>query len=282
MRFGGILTAMVTPFASDGGLAEDAAAALIRYLLEHGSDGLVLAGTTGEGSTMSDDEKVALWQIGVAESGDAPMIAGTGSNDTRHTVELTERAAEVGADAALVVTPYYNRPNRRGVIEHFRAAAAASDLPIILYNIPSRTTVDMPNDLLRELAEIPGVAAVKQARAEDCEPVEGLDLLAGNDDMLAGVLDMGGSGGILVASHLVGTEMRRMIDQPESRREIDESLQPLYRALAVTTNPIPVKAAMAMAGHDVGGLRLPLVEASEEERAEIRSALEAHGLLERV
>ncbi len=282
MRFGGIVTAMVTPFDANGGVAEDAAAELMRHLLEHGSDGLVLAGTTGEGPTMSDDEKVALWEIGVAESGDAPVIAGTGSNDTRHTVELTERAAEVGADAALVVTPYYNRPNRRGVIEHFRAAAAASDLPIVLYNIPSRTTVDMPNDLLRELAEIPGVEAVKQARAEDCEPVEGLDLLAGNDDMLADVLDMGGTGGIMVASHLVGREMRRMIDEPERRREIDADLQPLFRALAVTTNPIPVKAALAMAGHDVGGLRLPLVEASEEERTEIHAALESHGLLERV
>ena len=282
MSFGGILTAMVTPFRADGGLAEDASAELIRHLLENGSDGLVLAGTTGEGSTMSDDEKAALWEIGVAECGGAPVIAGTGSNDTKHTAELTERAAEVGVDAALVVTPYYNRPNRRGVIEHFRAAASAADLPVILYNIPSRTTVDMSNDLLRELAEIPGVVAVKQARAENCEPVEGLDLLAGNDDMLADVLDMGGTGGILVASHLVGREMRRMIDEPENRRQIDESLQPIYRVLGLTTNPIPVKAAVAMLGHDVGGLRLPMVEASEEESAEIRSVLESHGLLERV
>ncbi|MDQ4047789.1 MAG: 4-hydroxy-tetrahydrodipicolinate synthase [Actinomycetota bacterium] len=280
MRFGGILTAMVTPFSADGALAEDASAELMRHLLEQGSDGLVLAGTTGEGPTMSDDEKVALWEIGVAESGDAPVIAGTGSNDTRHTVELTERAAEAGADAALVVTPYYNRPNRRGVIEHFRAAAGASDLPIVLYNIPSRTTVDMSNDLLRELSEIPGVAAVKQARAEGCEPVEGLDLLAGNDDMLADVLDMGGTGGIMVASHLVGPEVRRMIDEPDSRRAIDEGLRPLYRVLGVTTNPIPVKAALAMAGHEVGGLRLPMVEASEGERAQIRSVLDSLGLLE--
>jgi len=282
MQFGGILTAMVTPFRADGALAEDVAADLVRHLLEHGSDGLVLAGTTGEGPTMSDDEKVALWEIGVAESGGAPVIAGTGSNDTRHTVDLTERAAEVGVDAALVVTPYYNRPNRRGVIEHFRAAASAADLPIVLYNIPSRTTVDMPNELLRELAEIPGIAAVKQARAEDCRPVEGLDLLAGNDDMLADVLDMGGTGGILVASHLVGHEMRRMIDEPESRRAIHAALEPLFRALAVTTNPIPIKAAMAMLGHAVGGLRLPMVEASEDEGAQIRSALESQGLLERV
>ena len=282
MRFGGILTAMVTPFDADGGLAQDAAAQLIRHLLENGSDGLVLAGTTGEGPTLSDEEKLTLWEIGVAESGTAPVIAGTGSNDTRHTVELTARAAEVGVDGALVVTPYYNRPNRRGVLEHFRATAEASELPIILYNIPSRTGVDIPNDLLRELAQIPGIAAVKQARAEDCTPVEGMDLLAGNDDMLAGVLDMGGTGGIMVASHLVGREMRRMIDEPESRDRIDASLRPLFDVLGVTTNPIPIKAALAMVGHEVGSLRLPMVDASEQERAEIRSVLESHGLLERV
>lgn len=282
MRFGGIITAMVTPFDADGALAEDASAQLMRRLLESGSDGLVLGGTTGEGPTLSDEEKLALWEIGVAESGAAPVIAGTGSNDTRHTVALTARAAEVGVDAALVVTPYYNRPNRRGVLEHFRAAAGASELPIVLYNIPSRTGVDMSNDLLRELAEIPGVAAVKQARAEGCAPVEGLDLLAGNDDMLADVLDMGGTGGILVASHLVGREMRRMIDEPESREQIDASLTPLFDVLGVTTNPIPIKAALAMVGHAVGSLRLPMVDASEHERAEIRSVLESHGLLERV
>ncbi len=282
MRFGGIITAMVTPFDADGALAEDASAQLMRRLLESGSDGLVLGATSGEGPTLSDEEKLALWEIGVAESGAAPVIAGTGSNDTRHTVALTARAAEVGVDAALVVTPYYNRPNRRGVLEHFRAAAGASELPIVLYNIPSRTGVDMSNDLLRELAEIPGVAAVKQARAEGCAPVEGLDLLAGNDDMLADVLDMGGTGGILVASHLVGREMRRMIDEPESRDQIDASLTPLFDVLGVTTNPIPIKAALAMVGHAVGSLRLPMVDASEHERAEIRSVLESHGLLERV
>jgi len=282
VRFGGIITAMVTPFDADGALAEDASAQLMRRLLESGSDGLVLGGTTGEGPTLSDEEKLALWEIGVAESGAAPVIAGTGSNDTRHTVALTARAAEVGVDAALVVTPYYNRPNRRGVLEHFRAAAGASELPIVLYNIPSRTGVDMSNDLLRELAEIPGVAAVKQARAEGCAPVEGLDLLAGNDDMLADVLDMGGTGGILVASHLVGREMRRMIDEPESREQIDASMTPLFDVLGVTTNPIPIKAALAMVGHAVGSLRLPMVDASEHECAEIRSVLESHGLLERV
>ena len=281
MHFGGIITAMVTPFSADGRLSEDAAARMVEHLLENGSDGLVLGGTTGEGPTLDDDEKVALFEIGVAAAGGAPVIAGTGSNDTRHTVDVTERAAAAGVDAALVVTPYYNRPNRRGILEHFRAAAEASDLPIVLYNIPSRTTVDMSNDLLRELAEIPGVEAVKQARAEDCAPVEGLDLLAGNDDMLADVLEMGGTGGITVASHLVGREMRRMIDEPESRREIDDSLRPLFEVLSVTTNPIPIKAALQMVGHEVGGLRLPMVEPSEGERREIRSVLEAQGLLKR-
>ena len=282
MRFEGIITAMVTPFGEDGRLAEDAFAQMVTHLLEKGSDGLVVAGTTGEGPTLDDDEKVALFEIAVAQSGDAPVIAGTGSNDTRHTVELTARAAEAGVDAALVVTPYYNRPNPQGIREHIRLTAEASDLPIVLYNIPSRTAVDMSNDLLRELAEIPGVEAVKQARAEDCEPVEGLDLLAGNDDMLAGVLDMGGTGGIMVASHLVGREMRRMIDEPERRREIDDSLRPLFDVLGVTTNPIPIKAALAMTGHEVGGLRLPMVDASEDERREIHAVLASQGLLDRV
>jgi 4-hydroxy-tetrahydrodipicolinate synthase len=278
-RLGGILTAMVTPFDSSGDLDEDAAVRLMHHLLENGSDGLVLAGTTGEGATLTDEEKVRLWELGVAESGDAPVIAGTGTYDTRHTIELTERAAEVGVDAMLVVTPYYVRPNRAGIKAHFEAAAAATDRSIVAYNIPSRTATDMPNDLLAELGQIENVVAVKQARHEDVAPVDGLDLLAGDNDMLAQVMDLGGSGGILVASHLVGREMRRIIDEPENRHEIEASLSDLYEALGVTTNPIPIKAAVAMAGHQVGGLRLPLVEATEEEKAVIRAALERYGLL---
>ena len=280
MRLGGILTAMVTPFDSKGDLDEDATARLIRHLLDNGSDGLVLAGSTGEGATMTDEEKVRLWEIGVAESGDAPIIAGTGTYDTRHSVELTERAHEVGVDAMLVVTPYYVRPNRRGIKAHYEAVAAATDRPIVLYNIPSRTATDMPNDLLAELAaDISNVTAVKQARYEDLAPIEGMDLLAGNDDVLAKVMDMGGTGGICVASNLIGTEMRRIVDEPEQRNEIEDGLRDLYKAMSVTTNPIPVKTAMNMIGLDAGPLRLPLVEASEEERAVIREALERHNLL---
>ncbi len=282
MVFGGIITAMVTPFDPDGELAEDAAARLVRHLLDSGSDGLVLAGSTGEGSTLSDEEKLRLWKIGVAESGDAPVIAGTGSNDTRHSVELTERATEAGVDGVLVVTPYYNKPNRRGLVEHFRAVAAATHLPVVLYNIPSRSVIDLPNDLLAELAEIENVAAVKQSRYEDLAPIEGLDLLAGNDDTLARILDLGGTGGILVAANVVAPQMRRMIDEPERRWEIHEQLSELFAALFVTANPIGVKAALELLGHEVGGLRLPLVEASEEERAVVRNALERLGLLARV
>jgi 4-hydroxy-tetrahydrodipicolinate synthase len=276
---GGILTAMVTPFDANGGLNEDATARLVHHLLDNGTDGLVLAGSTGEAATMTDEEKVRLWEIGAAESGDAPVIAGTGTYDTRHSIELTERAAEAGVDAVLIVTPYYVRPNRRGIKAHYEAIAAATDLPIVAYNIPSRTATDMPNDLLAELGQIENVVAVKQARYEDMGPIDGLDLLAGNDDVLAKVMDLGGVGGILVASQLVGTEMRRIVDEPDNRQEIEDGLRDLYKALSVTTNPIPVKTAMNMAGHQVGPLRLPLVEATEEERAVIRAALERHQLL---
>jgi 4-hydroxy-tetrahydrodipicolinate synthase len=286
VKFSGILTAMVTPFDADGGLAEEPAAHLIRHLLAHGSDGLVLAGTTGEASTLNDDEKARLWEIGVSVARShkpgAAIIAGSGSNDTRHSVALTERAAETGVDGVLVVAPYYNRPNRRGLVAHFKAVAHATDLPIVVYNIPVRTGVDMPNDLLAELAQIENIVAVKQARYENVAPIDGMDLLAGNDDMLASVLDMGGTGGILVASHIVGDQMRRMIDEPQHRAEIEGELQPLYKALSVAPPVITTKAALTMLGHDVGSVRLPMVEASPEEQAEIRAVLESQGLLERV
>lgn len=273
---------MVTPFEVDGRVAEEAAVRLIHHLTANGSDGLVIAGTTGEASTLSDDEKCRLFELAVAEAGEAMVIANTGSNDTAHSAHLTARASDLGVDAVLVVTPYYNKPNRRGLVAHYEAVAAATDKPVVLYNIPSRSVVDMPNDLLEELAAIPNVQAVKQARSHDVRPLEGLDLLAGNDDMLADVLDMGGTGGVLVASHVVGPEMRQMIDEPDSRQERSDSLAEVYEAMGVTSNPIPVKAALNMLGLEVGGLRLPLVEASAEEATRIREALERHGLLSAV
>jgi 4-hydroxy-tetrahydrodipicolinate synthase len=283
VTFSGILTAILTPFDDDGRVDEDAFVALLHHLLENGSDGVVVAGTTGEGATLDDAEKLRLFEIAVAEAGDATVIAGTGSNDTAHSVELTQRAAKLGVDGALVVTPYYVKPNRRGITAHFSAVAnAAPDLPIVVYNIPSRCVVDIPNDHLAELAQMDNIAAVKQARFEDVTPIDGMDLLAGNDEMLAQTLDAGGTGGICVASHIVGTEMRRMIDEPDQRHAIDEELQDVWRAMGVTVNPIPVKTAVRMLGHEVGGFRLPMVEASDEEAAEIRAVLERHGLLSAV
>ena len=278
---GAILTAMVTPFDAQLRVDEDATVRLMEHLVTHGSDGLVVCGTTGEAATLDDEEHLRVVELAVQEvRGRATVVAGVGSNDTRHAIKLTERATELGVDALLHVTPYYNRPNRRGIVAHFKACAAATDKPIILYNIPSRTGTDMPNDLLAELAqEIDQVVAVKQANNDSLAPIDGLELYAGNDDVLCDTLELGGAGGICVASHVVGEEMQRMVREPERRREIDAGLRDLYDALAVTTNPIGIKAALNLLGHDVGGLRLPMVEADERELGVIRGALERHGLL---
>lgn len=284
----GVITAMVTPFGADGAVDLPAARALARYLVRHGSHGLVVAGTTGESPTLTDDEKVALLEAVLEEVGDeATVIFGSGSNDTAHTVELTERGREAGAHGVLVVTPYYNKPNERGLRAHFAAAAeAAGPLPVVLYNIPSRAVVNVPPALLAELAaEIPNVVAVKQANNEDVQPIEGLTLLAGNDDVFLRCLKAGGEGGILVASHVVGDEMRAVYEAAmagdwERARELDAALRDVYAALSVTTNPIPVKAALELTGVlSDGRLRLPMVPATEEERARIREALAAHGAL---
>jgi 4-hydroxy-tetrahydrodipicolinate synthase len=277
---GAILTAIVTPFDDDLKVDEDAFVDLLRHLCAHGSDGVVVCGTTGEAPTLSDEEHLRLIELAVQERPDgATVVAGTGSNDTHHACVMTARATEVGADAVLSVTPYYNKPNRRGLRRHFEEVARATDRPVILYNIPGRTALDMPNDVLAELAQIERVDYVKQANNANLAPVDGLQIYAGNDDILARTLDIGGVGGICVASHIVGEEMRRMVDEPEQRARIDGSLRGVFEAMSVTTNPIPVKAALNMLGHRVGGLRLPLVEADEHEQGAIRGALERHGLL---
>jgi 4-hydroxy-tetrahydrodipicolinate synthase len=280
----GLLTAMVTPFRPDGSVNEDGAVALGRHLLTHGSDGLVVCGTTGESPTLSDDEMVSLVETMVAElAGDALIVAGAGSNSTHHACHLAERMAATGAHALLSVTGYYNRPNRRGIVRHYEEVArAAGGTPIIVYNIPSRTTVNLSPDLLAELAQIDGIEAVKQSNSAELGPIDGMTLFTGNDEDLARCLDLGGAGGICVSSHVVGTEMRRMFDEPERRREIDVSLHDVFKAMFCTSSPIPVKTALNLLGHDVGGLRLPLVEADEQELAVIRGALERHQLLTKV
>ncbi len=281
---GTILTAMVTPFDEHGRVDDEATVALMHHLVDHGSDGLVVCGTTGEAATLSDEEHLGVVELAVREMKAShprcSITAGVGSNDTRHAVHLTERATEIGADAMLSVTPYYNRPNRRGILRHFEEVARATDKPILLYNIPSRTGTDMPNDLLAELAQIDNIEGVKQANNANLALVDGLALYAGNDDILCETLELGGAGGICVASHIVGEEMHRMVDEPDRRREIDASLQDVSSALAVTTNPIAIKTALNLLGHRVGGFRLPMVEADEHETAVVRAMLEHHGLLQ--
>jgi 4-hydroxy-tetrahydrodipicolinate synthase len=280
VNLGAILTAMVTPFDSRGRVDEEAAVRLMNHCVEHGSDGLVVCGTTGEASTLNDDEHLRMIELAVGElGGRATVVAGVGSNDTRHAVALTERATELGADALLSVNPYYNRPSRRGVIAHFEEVARATDLPIVLYNIPQRTGSDMSNDLLAELAQIEHIEAVKQANGANLAKVDGLSIYAGNDDLLVDVLELGEPGGILVASHIVGDQMRRIVDEPGRRREIDESLQDVYHVLSIAPLACSIKAALGLLGLSVGAPRLPYVELDESETALVRGMLERHGML---
>jgi 4-hydroxy-tetrahydrodipicolinate synthase len=282
----GVITAMATPFEEGGAVDQAAALKLAAHLLDNGSHGLVISGSTGEAPTLTDEEAIVLVRALRAELGDdALLICGTGTNDTRHSIELTKGAAEAGADAALIVTPYYNKPNPAGVQAHFEAIAAAiPNLPLIAYNIPSRVIVNVPPAQLAELAKIDNVVAVKQANNEDLQPIEGMDVLAGNDEIFLKTLEIGGAGGILVASHLVGPQMREIWEamqagEVERAREIDAGLREVYAAMGVTTNPIPLKSALEMlALIPTGTLRLPLVPANAEQRATVRAALESVGL----
>ncbi|HEY7148501.1 MAG TPA: 4-hydroxy-tetrahydrodipicolinate synthase [Gaiellaceae bacterium] len=286
---GEVLTAIVTPFDKDGAVDYDRFRALARHVIDGGADGLVVAATTGESPTLTDEEKLLLWQAAVDEAGErATIVASTGTYSTAHSVHLTEQAHELGVDGFLVVTPYYNKPPPRGIVEHFKAIAAASDKPIVVYNIPQRVVVNIEPETLVELAQIPTVTAVKQA-TEDLDQAQriteetDLDLYAGSDHLVYPFLEVGGVGGVVVHGNLVPGRVKEMIrfyqeGDVETARTIDEELKPLVDALGVTINPIPVKAALNLLGHEVGGVRLPLVEATEDEIAEIRSALERAGL----
>lgn len=287
---GEVMTAVVTPFRADGGVDLDTFKRLCTHLVENGSDGVVVAGTTGEAPTLSDDERLSLFAAAVEAIGDrATVIAGTGTYSTAHSVHLTGQAHELGVDGFLVVTPYYNRPPVPGIVAHFRAIAEATDRPIVVYNIPQRVVVNLEPETLAQLAEIPNVIAVKQATTDPGQARRilketDLALYAGNDDLLLPFLELGGVGGILVYTHLVGARVRELVTRfkdgdIDRARALDAELRPVIEALAVTTNPIPVKAALAMLGHDVGGLRLPLVEASDEAKSIIRDTLERAGVL---
>jgi 4-hydroxy-tetrahydrodipicolinate synthase len=281
----GLLTALATPFDADGRVDHDAARRLAAHLLEHGSHGLVVAGSTGECPTLTDGEEIELLEAVRAEVGEETLIiCGTGTNDTRHSCELTKMAAAAGADASLVVVPYYNKPNEAGIRAHFETVAAAvPELPMVMYNIPARVIINAGPELLGELGQIDNIVAVKQANDEELGPIEGLTVLAGNDNTFLRVLEFGGGGGICVASHLVGDRMREMWEAAqagdiERAREIDAEITPAYEATSVTTNPIPLKAALAMLGLCEDRLRLPLVPADAEQRAAIKAGLDAAGV----
>jgi 4-hydroxy-tetrahydrodipicolinate synthase len=286
---GNVLTAIVTPFHDDGSVDFDAFQALARHLVENGSDGIVVAGTTGESPTLTDDERLDLFRAALDAVGEeGSVIAGTGTYSTAHSVHLTEQAHQIGADGFLVVTPYYNKPPQRGIVAHFEAVARASDLPIVAYNIPSRVVVNIEPETVRRLAEIETLRAVKQANPDLDQARHivdlGLDLYAGDDNLIQPFLELGAVGGVCVHTHVVGRQVAEQVAAAldgdfDHARQIDEALTPAYELLQVQTNPIAIKAALRLLGHQVGGHRLPLVDATDDETASVRGCLERLGLL---
>ena len=287
---GEILTAIVTPFRSDGSVEVDRFRALASHLVEHGSDGLVVTGSTGEGATLTDDERLELYAAAVDEVGDrATVVAGTGTYSTAHSVHLTEAAHELGVDGFLIVTPYYNKPPPRGIVEHFKAIAAVSDKPIIAYNIPGRVVINVEPETMIELAKIPTVRGVKQAnddldQARRIVAETELDLYAGDDNLIYPFLELGGIGGVCVHTHVFGPEVKDMVTRfregdIEGARRIEDGMGPAYDILKAVVNPIGIKAALNLLGFDVGGHRLPLVDPTEAELEQVRSALERAGKL---
>jgi 4-hydroxy-tetrahydrodipicolinate synthase len=287
---GEVLTATVAPFDADGKVDAERYAELCTYLVENGSDGVVVNGTTGEAATLSEGERLELIRAALDAIGDrATVIAGTGTNSTAQSIQLTEQAHEAGAHGVLVVAPYYNKPPPRGIVEHFKAVAAATDRPVIAYNIPGRVVINIEPATMTELAEIPTVTAVKQSNDDLGQArhiVElGLDLYAGDDNLVLPFVELGGVGGVCVHTHVVGPQVKELIrlakeGDLEGARRIEEELAPAYELIGVVTGPIQMKAALNLLGHEVGGLRLPLVEASAGETAQIRACLERLKLLE--
>jgi 4-hydroxy-tetrahydrodipicolinate synthase len=287
---GEVLTAILTPFHPDGAVNVAKFRELAVHLVDNGSDGLVVAGTTGESPTLTDDEKLELFAAAVDAVGDrATVVAGTGTNDTAHSAQLTRRAHDVGVDAVLVVTPYYNKPPQRAIVRHFEEVAAETDKPVIVYNIPSRVVVNIEPETMEELAKIPNVRAVKQAH-DDLDqarriPEAGLDLYAGDDNLICPFLALGSIGGICVHTHVWGSQTKEMIGRwragdVEGAKSLNEAMGPAFDLLKITTNPIPIKAAMNLLGHDLGGYRLPMVEPTEQELDAVRSCLERAGVLQ--
>jgi 4-hydroxy-tetrahydrodipicolinate synthase len=291
-RFGRVVTAMVTPFTEDLTLDVDRAQELAGWLIDHGNDGLVVTGSTGESATLTDQEKITLWRAVAEAVGDrATVIAGTGTYDTAHSIHLTEQAEKAGADGILIVTPYYNKPPQRGLIEHFTRIAGATSLPILAYNIPGRTGLRIEHDTLLRMAEVENIVAVKDSTG-DFDAIahlvraapDGFEVYSGDDWATFGYVCLGAAGVVSVAGHVVGERIRQMIEQLEagdlaSARKLHYELMPVFDALFITSNPIPLKRAMALIGQPVGPPRLPLIEANEDETTRIEVALKEAGVL---
>lgn len=292
MKLGSLLTAMVTPFQDDGTLDPGQAARLAQHLVEIGNEGVVVAGTTGESPTLTDEEKLELFRAVVGEiGGRATVVAGTGTNDTRHSIELTKEAEKLGVDAIMAVVPYYNRPNQEGLYQHFRAIAESTSLPVMLYNVPSRTGANLLPETVARLAQIDNIVAVKEASGDlnqvseirRLTPPE-FDIYSGDDALTLPILSLGGVGVVSVAGHVVGRRLRAMIEAYQkgdvrTATDIHLELWPIFKVMFVTTNPIPVKTAVNMLGLTVGPLRSPLGPPSEEEETMIRTVLRENGLL---
>ncbi|MGH2933841.1 MAG: 4-hydroxy-tetrahydrodipicolinate synthase [Gaiellaceae bacterium] len=288
---GEILTAILTPFRPDGSVDVDKFRELAGFLVDNGSDGVVVAGTTGEAPTLSDAEKLQLFAAARDAVGDrATVVANTGTYDTAHSVHLTEQAHELGVDAFLAVTPYYNRPPQRAIVRHMQEIAAATDKPLVVYNIPSRVVVDIAPETMDELAEIDNVVGIKQAYDDLAEAQHivdaGLTLWAGDDALVFPFLELGGTGGICVHTHVWGLQTKEMVRRyrdgdAAGAKALNDEMAPAYALLKIQTNPIPIKAAMNLLGHELGGYRLPMVDPTEDELAQVRDCLERSGVLVR-
>ncbi|EZP78094.1 dihydrodipicolinate synthase [Parageobacillus genomosp. 1] len=286
VQFGKIVTAMVTPFDSKGNIDFAKTTSLVNYLLENGTDSLVIAGTTGESPTLTTEEKVALFRHVVSVvNGRVPVIAGTGTNNTRASIELTKKAEEIGVDAVMLVAPYYNKPNQEGLYQHFKAIAESTSLPVMLYNIPGRSVVNIAVDTVVRLSEIPNIVAVKDASGNldamteiIARTREDFQLYSGDDSITLPVLAIGGAGVVSVASHIIGNEMQQMIAAFEAGElakaaKLHQKLLPIMKGLFAAPNPVPVKTALQLKGLDVGSVRLPLVPLTEQERIELMNLL---------
>lgn len=286
MNFGRILTAMVTPFTNNGDVDTNKVEELVNYLIANGTDGIVVAGTTGESPTLTTDEKLALFKqvVGIV-NGRVPVIAGTGSNNTRASIELTKKAEQVGVNGIMLVVPYYNKPSQQGLYEHFKAIASETTLPVMLYNIPGRSSVNMEPDTIIRLAKIDNIVCVKEASgnleamAKIIEETDdSFSLYSGDDSLTIPVLAIGGVGIVSVSSHVLGNEMQEMVsaflnNDTTLAARLHRKLLPMMKSLFAAPNPTPVKAALRLKGVDVGSVRLPLIPLNDQEIAALEKAL---------